>query len=75
MKLAHLILAYNNPAQLLRLVKHLVNSEADVFIHLDKKTDIKQFASVQAFPGVNFINNRVLITWANSSMVQACKQF
>ena len=53
MKLAHLILAHNNPMQLERLVKRLSHPDADVYIHLDSKTDVADF---------NHING-VSVTW------------
>jgi hypothetical protein len=36
MKLAHLILAHNQPKQLERLLKRLQHNNADIYIHLDK---------------------------------------
>jgi hypothetical protein len=40
MRLAHLILANDNPTQLERLVKRLSTDESDIYIHLDIKTEI-----------------------------------
>ncbi len=72
MKIAHLILAHQNPVQLKRLVDRLSCNEAVFFLHIDQKVDIRVFTEI--FSGneqVNFIRNRVSITWASFSMVQA----
>lgn len=70
-KLAHLILAHANPPQLERLVKRLCNDQADVYIHLDIKADIKIFEYLSAMPNVYFIKNRILVEWGNYNMVEA----
>lgn len=71
MKLAHLILAHNNPLQLERLVKRLASPRSDIYIHLDSKTDYESFAFIAAIPQVRFINNRTDVRWGNYSMVEA----
>ena len=71
MKLAHLILAHNNPLQLERLVKRLLHPNTDVYIHLDGKSDIAEFESLKSLGCVYFIKNRTAITWANYSMMKA----
>ena len=50
MRLAHLILAHNNPLQLERLVKRLDHPDADIYIHLDAKTDIKEYKHIKDLP-------------------------
>lgn len=72
MKVAHLILAHNEPIQLKRLVEKLHHVDAFFFIHIDLKTDVQPFTEL--FVGENqvfFIKQRVKITWAAYSMVQA----
>ncbi|QQL49086.1 beta-1,6-N-acetylglucosaminyltransferase [Mucilaginibacter ginkgonis] len=71
MRLAHLILAHNNPQQLHRLVSRLVCADTDVFIHLDKKADTSVFADINKLPGVQFIAGRVDAGWGNFSIMQA----
>ncbi|HJV18780.1 MAG TPA: beta-1,6-N-acetylglucosaminyltransferase [Sediminibacterium sp.] len=74
MKLAHLIMAHNQPpvAELGRLVRRLRHPDAVVYIHYDLKFDI---APVKAFfaeyPEVFFIRNRVNVGWATYSMIEA----
>ena len=69
MRLAHLILAHNNPFQLELLVKRLSTNRADVYIHLDKKSSLSEFKHLLLLPNVFFINNRTDIGWGNYSMV------
>ena len=69
MRLAHLILAHNNPFQLELLVKRLSTNRADVYIHLDKKSSLSEFKHLSLLPNVFFINNRTDIGWGNYSMV------
>lgn len=71
MRLAHLILAHNNPLQLERLVKRLSTNRADVFMHLDKKSNLSEFKHLSSLPNVFFIANRTSIGWGNYSMVDA----
>ncbi len=69
MRLAHLILAHNNPFQLERLIKRLSTNRADVYIHLDKKSSLSEFKHLSLLPNVFFIVNRTDIRWGNYSMV------
>jgi hypothetical protein len=71
MKIAHLILAHNYPAQLERLINRLAHPDADVYIHLDKKTLRPQFEHLQQLPNVFFIQNRVKVYWGSYNIVQA----
>ena len=71
MKIAHLILAHKAPAQLERLARALAHPQAAVFIHLDRKTDIRPFAAVAALPGVWFVRRRFEVTWGGYSLTEA----
>jgi hypothetical protein len=71
MRLAHLILVHNNPAQLERLLKKMVYSNSDVYIHIDRKADQTQFEYLLSLPNVFFIKNRKSVGWGNYSMVDA----
>ncbi len=71
MRLAHLILAHNNPSQLERLVKRLIYVDTDVYIHLDAKSDIKPFIHLALLDNVFFIANRTKVVWADYSMMTA----
>lgn len=70
MKIAYILLAHNHPRQLLRLVKALEGT-GDFYIHIDKKSDIREFQEV--FSGMAFVHlleRRVNVTWAGFSMVK-----
>lgn len=71
MRLAHLILAHNNPLQLERLVKRLNHRDADVYIHLDAKADITEYNRIKDLPGAFFIKKRVNVAWGEYSVIQA----
>lgn len=70
MKVAHLILAHNNPLQVQRLINRLAHPDADFYIHIDFKTDINPFLSL-ASQQVRLISNRVSVYWGAYSIVQA----
>jgi hypothetical protein len=71
MKLAHLILAHVNPAQLDRLITRLEYGEAHFYIHLDRKTAIEPFLFLAKKKNVYFIKKREKVYWAGYSIVQA----
>jgi hypothetical protein len=71
MKIAHLILAHKAPAQLERLLRALAHPQADIFIHLDKKTDRRQFAHLALLPNVWFVSRRFDVKWGGYSLTQA----
>jgi hypothetical protein len=71
MRLAHLIIAHKEPAQVERLVKRLSHEAGDVFIHLDKKSDLAAFSYLADLERVRFIRNRQSIRWAGYSFTKA----
>ncbi|MDR3712090.1 MAG: beta-1,6-N-acetylglucosaminyltransferase [Puia sp.] len=71
MRLAHLILAHNNPPQLERLVKRLIYENTDIFIHLDAKADKSEFAEIERLPNTFFVANRTKVSWADYNMITA----
>lgn len=70
MKIAHLILTHANPLQLKRLIQRLAHPDADFYIHIDLKTDITNFLSLNS-ENIKFIENRVAVYWGAYSIVQA----
>lgn len=70
MKIAHLILIHENPCQLKRLIQRLAHPDADFYVHLDFKTEISPFLSLQS-KHVKFVANRVEVYWGAYSIVQA----
>ncbi|WP_311951540.1 beta-1,6-N-acetylglucosaminyltransferase [Mucilaginibacter terrae] len=71
MRIAHLILAHNNPQQLEVLVRRLIYADDMVFIHLDKKTDAAPFEHIGNLPNVFFIKERAKVGWGAYSIVEA----
>jgi hypothetical protein len=70
LKVAHLIVAFKYPEQLYRLAKSLSQPGTDVFIHIDKKVDIRQFEYLTELPNVHFIKNRQYIVWGGYSITE-----
>ena len=60
MRLAYLILAHGNKQQLERLVKSLIYPNTDIYIHLDTKSGISEFADLALLEGVFFIKKRTI---------------
>ncbi len=74
MKLAHLILAYHQPVQLERLIRRLMTANADIYIQLDTKANLSDFQHLGQLHQVQFVKNRVNVTWGLYSMVEATIQ-
>ena len=71
MKIAHLIMAHKNPAQLGRLLAALAHPDAYCFIHLDRKCDLREFAHLAELPRVQFTPRRFTVRWAAYSFTHA----
>ncbi|MGB4398362.1 MAG: beta-1,6-N-acetylglucosaminyltransferase [Daejeonella sp.] len=71
MRVAHIIMAHKNPEQLERLVIAMKHSMFDLYIHLDKKSNINDFNHLVKYPNVFFIQNRVECNWGGFSFVKA----
>lgn len=70
MKIAYIVLAHKDPKQLRRLTDHLTKS-GDVYVHLDKKTDFREFCEqFGAHPRV-YISQKFSVWWAGWSMIKA----
>lgn len=68
--LAFLVLAHTDPVQVGRLCRAL-DHRARIFVHLDAKTDIRPFLAQPLPPSVTFIADRVRVSWAAYSQVDA----
>lgn len=64
MKLAFLISAHTSPANLARLVNSLPEG-SEFFIHIDAKSDIKQFTECLSAPNVHYISQRFNVAWGS----------
>lgn len=71
MKIAHLILAHNNPKQLEQLINRLTYADDAVYVHLDKKTSMVPYQYLEQLNNVHFITDRVAVKWGAYSIVEA----
>lgn len=74
MKHAFLIMAHDNLPLLKRLVKRLDHSNSNVYVHIDKKTEVpncfeEDLKNAVRFAGVQFVP-RLKVTWGNYSLIQ-----
>ena len=70
-KIIYLILAHQNPNQLERMIKKLKDDHSYFYIHIDKKTDINLFCSLNKIENVELIENRIDNIWGDFSSVIA----
>lgn len=73
-KIAILIAAHNDPAVLKRLVYALDYEKFDIYIHVDKKSDISSydFSSYKLkYSALRILENRVKVYWGDISQVYA----
>ncbi|WP_411275593.1 beta-1,6-N-acetylglucosaminyltransferase [Daejeonella sp.] len=71
MRIAHIIMAHKSPYQLERLVVAMQHKMFDLYIHLDKKSDIRDFNHIAGHNNVFFIKNRIECNWGGFSFVKA----
>lgn len=67
---AFLILAHTDPEQLYRLIQAL-DGDSSIFVHLDGKSDLRQFDRFPYPDHVQFIEDRLNVSWAGFNMVLA----
>ena len=70
MKIAYLILAHNNPSHVDRLTQALATQNNAIFIHIDKKADIRPFLKI-AGENIHFTPKRVPVYWGEYSQIEA----
>ncbi|WP_405370090.1 beta-1,6-N-acetylglucosaminyltransferase [Nonlabens sp. Asnod2-A12] len=69
-KLAYAVMAHDDPIHLNKIINAL-NYNADFYIHIDLKSDIKSFHDLIDRENVFFIKDRVSVAWAGITMVDA----
>ena len=69
-KIAYIILAHFDGDQLKKLVD-AINYQCDIYIHINLNSDISEFKERISLPNVKFIDERVRVSWAGISMVDA----
>lgn len=73
-KIALLCLVHKSPEQLLRLLKRMDENRFDFFIHVDAKSDIEPFLSIERqikVSNIHWIKNRVKTYFNDFSLVTA----
>ena len=70
MKIAYLVFAYKNPKLLQRVIEKLSTEDSAFFIHIDEKSDIKQFRSIGG-SNVFFTKRRISVYWAEFTGIEA----
>lgn len=68
---AYLILAHNQPRLLQVLIDVIDDERNDIYIHVDKKADIRQFDKIHAEKSKIVYTDRVSVYWGNYSMIEA----
>jgi hypothetical protein len=69
-KIAYLILAHTDPAHLEKLI-HAIDYKARIFIHVDAKSRVEDFAKIKLPHSAKFIENRVRVSWGALSIIRA----
>ncbi len=70
MKIAYLIIAYNNARHFPRLIRALQTPRCGFFVHIDKKYDITPYTAERA-DNLFFSRRRVPVYWGDFSTVEA----
>jgi len=70
-KICYLILAHADPAHLEKLVSTL-DYKSRIFIHLDAKSEMSDFADIKLPKSAKFISKRVKVYWGGISMIKIC---
>lgn len=69
---AYLIMAHSDPEHLSKLVEAIDDYRNDIFIHLDKKSDISKFLHIKAKKSkLKFIEERIDVRWGDPSQIDA----
>jgi hypothetical protein len=55
----YIVIAHNNPIQLLRLIQRLDDGFSKFYIHIDLKTPINQFEELEKNSNVHFVRDRI----------------
>jgi hypothetical protein len=71
MRIAHLILAHKDPAQVERLLLAMQHPSFDFYLHIDGKADISPFSRLTAAENVFLVKQRARIYWAGYGTIQA----
>ena len=70
MRISYLYFAYKNPKLIERTIRALSDGNASFFVHIDAKSDIRQFDGIHS-ENVHFTKARLPVYWAEFSGVEA----
>lgn len=69
---AYLIMAHSDPEHLSKLVEAIDDYRNDIFIHIDKKSDITKFLHIKSRRSkLKFIDERIDVKWGDPSQIDA----
>jgi hypothetical protein len=68
--IAYLIMAHQDPTHLERLVRAL-GEECDVYVHIDRKVPLKDFAFLRKYRNIVLTKDRIAVSWGGFSQVEA----
>lgn len=68
-RMAYLILAHKNAQQVNLLINQLKHQQVDIYIHVDKKSEI--YREIQTGDNVYFTDQRIKVEWGTVSQVYA----
>ncbi len=71
MKIAYLVLAHENPRHLERLIRALAGDSSRVFVHVDRKSQPRDFAFLSRMANTETVEHPIAVHWADFSMVEA----
>lgn len=69
-KIGYLVLAHADPGHFEKLINAL-NYNAKFFVHVDAKSNIKEFQSLSLPGNLTFLQNRVCVSWGGISIINA----
>ena len=71
MKHAFLIIAHNEPELLKILISMLDHQDCDIYLHIDKKVDIKAFSGIETqHSNLHIIEDRINVKWGEYSQIR-----
>lgn len=70
MRVANIIIAHTNPAQVCKLIDQFPTELFHNFVHIDADKSIKEFATVANHPNVTILTKRRKLVWAGYGFVQ-----
>lgn len=70
-KHAYLIIAHNDPYCFHKLIGLLDDESNDIFVHIDKKSDISQFEDVLVEKSNLYFTDRIDVRWGSYSQIKS----